>query len=83
MLKVFYIGYVTQNVAATLGMRVVFEEDVELLEETVVIGYGSVKKSNLTSAVASMDNSSDSCLGVFPKLLLLRKITSSGECLFY
>lgn len=57
-LEVSCIGYVTRNVIAMPGMRVVLEEDVELLEETVVIGYGSVKKSNLTSAVASMDNSS-------------------------
>ena len=31
------------------------EEDTEVLDEVVVIGYGSVKKSTLTGAVAKMD----------------------------
>ena len=57
-LEVSCIGYVTQRVAAAANMNVVLAEDTEMLEETVVIGYGSVKRSDLTSAVAKMDNSS-------------------------
>ena len=57
-LEVSCIGYVTQRVTAAANMNVVLAEDTEMLEETVVIGYGSVKRSDLTSAVAKMDNSS-------------------------
>ena len=57
-LEVSCIGYVSQRVAASANMSIVLVEDSEMLEETIVIGYGSVKKSDLTSAVAKMDNSS-------------------------
>ena len=57
-LEVSCIGYVAQRVAAAANMTVVLAEDAEMLEETVVIGYGSVKRSDLTSAVAKMDNTS-------------------------
>ena len=57
-LEVSCIGYVTQRVTAAANMSIVLAEDTEMLEETVVIGYGSVKRSDLTSAVAKMDNSS-------------------------
>ena len=55
-LEVSCIGYVTQRVTAAANMNIVLAEDAEMLEETVVIGYGSVKRSDLTSAVAKMDN---------------------------
>ena len=35
-------------------MRVTLQDDAEMLEETVVIGYGVQKKSDLTGAVASV-----------------------------
>ena len=57
-LEVTCIGYVSQRVSAAANMTIVLAEDAEMLEETVVIGYGSVKRSDLTSAVAKMDNSS-------------------------
>ena len=55
-LSVSCIGYATQNVAVA-GRSVVnftLEEDNEFLEETVVIGYGVQKKSDLSGAVASV-----------------------------
>ena len=55
-LEVSCIGYVSKMVTAAANMSIVLEEDAEMLEETVVIGYGSVKKSDLTSAVAKMDS---------------------------
>lgn len=49
-----FIGYVTQTVA--VGDRsvidVVLEEDISSLDEVVVIGYGTAKKSDLTGSVA-------------------------------
>ena len=53
-LEVSCIGYVTKRVAAANNMVVVLEEDAEMLEETVVIGYGVVKKSDLSGSVASV-----------------------------
>ena len=50
------IGYTSQTVA-TAGRPVInftLEEDSEFLEETVVIGYGVQKKSDLTGSVASV-----------------------------
>lgn len=58
LLEISCIGYVTKDVSPAENLKIVLEEDAMLLEETVVIGYGSIKKSNLTSAVASMDSKS-------------------------
>lgn len=55
-LEVSGIGYITKYVAPGENMTITLEEDKMLLEEAVAIGYGSVKKSSLTSAVASMDS---------------------------
>ncbi len=49
---VSYIGYVTQEVKA--GSDVVLQEDNALLNEVVVIGYGTQRKADVTSAVASV-----------------------------
>ena len=55
-LVVSYIGF--QNQEIKIGnkkiLNIVLKEDTELLDEVVVVGYGSVKKSDLTGAVASV-----------------------------
>ena len=55
-LEFSFMGYVTQSV--TVGSQSVInirlEEDTTQLEELVVIGYGTVKKSDLTGSVASI-----------------------------
>lgn len=58
MLEVSYVGMRTQTIPVNgrTTINVVLEEDTETLEELVVIGYGSVKKSSLTSAVSKMDS---------------------------
>ena len=50
------IGYKSQTFAIgnQSTFNIVLEEDTEMLEETVVIGYGVQKKSDLTGAVASV-----------------------------
>ena len=53
-LEVSCIGYTSKRVAAANGMTVVLEDDTEMLEETVVIGYGVQRKSDLTGSVASV-----------------------------
>jgi TonB-linked SusC/RagA family outer membrane protein len=55
VLIVSYIGYKPQEVVAGTGkLRVVLAEDTELLDEVVVIGYGTQRKADVTSAVASV-----------------------------
>lgn len=51
----FFVGYTTQEIKATPNLRVVLKDDTELLDEVVVVGYGSQKKENLTGAVASVN----------------------------
>ncbi|MBR5724055.1 MAG: TonB-dependent receptor [Bacteroidales bacterium] len=57
-LEVSCIGYKSQNVSAVAGqfLRVVLEDDAEMLEETVVIGYGVQKKSVVTAAISSVSS---------------------------
>ena len=55
-LNVESIGYVTQTIAVgnQTTFNIVMEEDNEMIEETVVIGYGVQRKSDLTGSVASV-----------------------------
>lgn len=48
------IGFKSQEVKAAQGMTVVMQEDNALLDEVVVIGYGEVKRGDVTTAVASV-----------------------------
>jgi len=54
-LEVSYIGYNTQVIKPNLSkpMTINLKEDVETLSEVVVVGYGTMKKSDLTGSVAS------------------------------
>lgn len=54
-LVISYIGYKTQEVKATSIMKVILQDDTEILDEVVVVGYGTQKKVNLTGAVSSVD----------------------------
>ena len=52
-LEVQCLGYATRTVAASAGtMSISLDEDIEMLNEAVAIGYGSVRKSDLTGSVA-------------------------------
>ena len=58
MLNISYIGYQSQNIQATPGtpLAITLKEDTEVLEEVVVVGFGTQKKANLTGAVASVSS---------------------------
>lgn len=56
-LRVSFIGYQTKEVKASNGMQVTLVEDANLLEEVVAIGYGSVKRKDVTTAVSSVSTS--------------------------
>ena len=53
-LVVSFIGYKSQKVAAAPSVVVTLQDDAELLETVVVIGYGSVKKNDLTGSVTAI-----------------------------
>lgn len=56
-LEVSYIGYTPQTVKYTgqSTIKVVLNEDTQALEEVVVVGYGTMRKSDLTGSVGKVD----------------------------
>ena len=52
--RVSYIGYKTQEVKAAADMKITLKEDDNVLEEVVAIGYGAVKRKDVTTAVSSV-----------------------------
>ncbi len=57
VLEVSYIGYATASVPVDgkTSIKIELDENTELLDEVVVVGYGAQKKVNLTGAVASVN----------------------------
>lgn len=56
-----YVGYLTEKVKVKPGQKnivVYMQEDAIMLDEAVVVGYGTQKKVNLTGAVATVDSKS-------------------------
>lgn len=66
-----YVGYQTQELRASRQMKVVLQEDAEVLDEVVVIGYGSVKRKDVTTAISSVST----------KDLDQRPIMSAGQAI--
>ncbi len=53
-LTISFMGFATQTVPARPVVNVTLAEDTKLLEDVVVIGYGTVKKHDLTGAVTAI-----------------------------
>lgn len=55
-LLISYIGYIEQSVSIDQKseFKIILKEDTKLLDEVVVVGYGTQKKVNLTGSVASL-----------------------------
>ena len=53
-LKFSYVGYKPQSLKAGANMNITLEEDNTTLEDVVVVGYGTMKRKDLTGAVASV-----------------------------
>ena len=80
-----YIGYVSQTLAAANGMKVTLEEDNKVLNEVVVVGYGTMRRKDVTSSITTV-KAEDLNRGVFtdPASMLQGKVaglvvTSSGD----
>ena len=58
ILVISYIGYAKQEVKVIPGktLKIKMKEDAELLDEVVVVGYGTQKKVNLTGAVETIES---------------------------
>lgn len=87
-LQISYIGYKSQEVTVsdTRTIQIILNDDNEVLDEVVVVGYGSQKKANLTGAVASvkmdevmgsrpLSQAADALQGTVPGLF----VSSSGN----
>ena len=53
-ITVSYIGYQSQTVKAAPSLVITLQDDAAVLNEVVVIGYGAVKKSDLTGSVTAL-----------------------------
>lgn len=73
VLQISFIGYTTKEVKVTnqRNLHISLDEDTKVLEEVVVVGYGSQKKVNLTGSVGQVDS----------KVLESRPITSTASAL--
>ena len=56
IIQISYIGYVSQevNIENQKNLNIILKEDTEMLDEVVVIGYGTMKKKDLTGAVSQV-----------------------------
>jgi len=54
-LKISYVGFISTELPAKEHMTVYLEENSEILDEVVVVGYQTVRKADLTGAVAVMN----------------------------
>lgn len=53
-LEISFIGYDTQYAIAKNGMKIILKESAEALDEVVVVGYGTQKRSEITGAISSV-----------------------------
>lgn len=54
LLIISFIGFLPREVLAMSNQKIVLLEKTQLLDEVVVVGYGSIKKSDLNASVASI-----------------------------
>ena len=49
-----FIGYQAQEVPAAANLNIILKDDTQLLQDVVVIGYGTVKKNDATGSVTAI-----------------------------
>lgn len=57
-LEVSYIGYQNRKIKVQKGkvLAITLQEDTEMLDEVVVVGYGTVKKANVVGSIAKINS---------------------------
>ena len=91
-LLISYVGYQTQTIklGGKTSIRVTMQEDAEVLDEVVVVGYGTQKKASLTSAITQVrgdetlknrtaNNATLALQGAVPGLTITRGSTRPGS----
>lgn len=57
-IKISFIGYETiEMIAGSVGTVIILKSDISTLSEVVVVGYGTVRKKDVTGSVASISSS--------------------------
>lgn len=57
IIQISFVGYQTQEVKWTgTSLNIILKDDSKMLEEVVVVGFGTQKKVNLTGAVSTVDS---------------------------
>lgn len=92
VLVISYVGYRTQEIKLNgrMNLNIKLEEDAELLDEVVVVGYGTQKKASLTSAISqikgeeafkdrSVSNATVALQGSVPGLTITRGSSRPGS----
>lgn len=88
ILRFSFIGYKTQEVSvnARTTINIQLQEDIEALEEVVVVGYGAIKKSDLTGSISSIKSeemikapAADPMQSLQGKVAGLQVLNSSGQ----
>ena len=92
VLVISYVGYKSQEIAVSgkSAINVTMQEDSEMLDEVVVVGYGAMKKSSLTGSVTvvdskifenkgSMSNPLQALQGQAPGVRITRSSSAPGE----
>lgn len=66
VLIVSYIGFLTQSITISnqTSLTIILQSDTSELDEVVVVGYGTQKKSNLTGAISKVTNEKLDQIGV-------------------
>ena len=88
VLVISSIGFTTVEMVASPQMSIVLAEDAEMLEDVVVVGYGTQRKETLTGAVAAItsediettksENFINNLQGKMPGLLIRQKTGEPG-----
>lgn len=75
VISVSFIGYKMQELPATANMNIILAEDSQMLENVVVIGYGTVKKNDATGAVTAIKpDEKNRGVQVSPQDMLMGKV---------
>ncbi|NLH29396.1 MAG: TonB-dependent receptor plug domain-containing protein [Bacteroidales bacterium] len=58
VIRISYIGYIEQEINTTgkTNFQIVMEEEVSALDEVIVVGYGTMKKSSLTGSISRVES---------------------------
>src|SRR3546814_5800523 len=89
ILEISYVGYKTQeiSIAGQSVLKITLAEDTELLEEEVIVGYGTQKKESVTGSIVQASeeelkrtgNTPDLAQALTGQLPGIVTLTSSGE----